>query len=78
MNNPNGFFKLTGRISRRKYWVLFLIFYWTNVIAMIKLYEIYILSDLISFVAFGIVLITTIILLLIQAIKRLHDIGLDW
>ncbi|SNR94677.1 Uncharacterized membrane protein YhaH, DUF805 family [Belliella buryatensis] len=78
MNDSNSFFKPTGRISRRKYWVLFLIFYWTNVIALIKLYESYMLSDLISFVAFGIVLITTIILLLIQAIKRLHDIGLDW
>ncbi len=36
------------------------------------------ISDLISFAVFGIILVSTIILLMIQAIKRLHDVGLDW
>lgn len=30
------------------------------------------------FFSFGIILITSIVLLLVQAIKRLHDIGMDW
>ncbi|GAB2608388.1 DUF805 domain-containing protein [Belliella aquatica] len=78
MKSKYNFFKPTGRITRRKYWILFLVFYWTNIIALVKMYEAYMLSDFISFAAFGIVLVTTIILLLIQAIKRFHDIGLDW
>lgn len=78
MKNSNSFFKPTGRITRRKYWLLFLVFYWTNIIALVKMYEAYTLSDFISFAVFGIILISTITLLLIQAIKRLHDIGLDW
>lgn len=72
------FLNPSGRISRRKYLLFFVIFYWTNIISLTKMYEAYTIGDLLSFAAFGIVLITTIVLLLIQSIKRLHDIGLDW
>ncbi|TVP48403.1 MAG: DUF805 domain-containing protein [Mongoliibacter sp.] len=74
----SSFFNPEGRISRRKYWLFFIVFYWTNLLALIKMYEAYDINDIVSFIVFGVVLITTIILLLIQAIKRLHDIGLDW
>lgn len=74
----SSFFNPDGRISRRKYWIFFIVFYWTNLLALIKMYDAYTMDDVFSFVAFGVVLITTIILLMIQAIKRLHDIGLDW
>ncbi len=72
------FFKPDGRITRRKFLLFFIIFYWTNIIALVKMYEAYMIDDMLSFVVFGVILITTIILLLIQSIKRLHDIGLDW
>ncbi|PRY88526.1 DUF805 domain-containing protein [Mongoliibacter ruber] len=74
----SNFFNPEGRISRRKYLIFFIVFYWVNLLSLTKMYEAYEIGDVFSFVAFGIVLITTIILLLIQAIKRLHDIGLDW
>jgi uncharacterized membrane protein YhaH (DUF805 family) len=72
------FLKPSGRISRRKYLLLFVVFYWTNIISLTKMYDAYLIGDILSFAAFGIVLISTIVLLLIQSIKRLHDIGLDW
>lgn len=70
--NPNG------RISRRKYLVLFLVFYFINLLCVLQIYESYIDQDVVIFVISGIILVTTIVLLLMQAIKRLHDIGLDW
>lgn len=42
------------------------------------MYEAFIHEGYFSFAFFGIILISTIVLLLVQAIKRLHDIGLDW
>lgn len=42
------------------------------------MYEAFLIQDMLVFAFFGIILITTIVLLLVQAIKRLHDIGLDW
>lgn len=74
----SNFFSPEGRISRRKYLILFIVFYWINLTSLVKLYEAYTLNDVYSIVIFGVILITTIVLLLIQAIKRLHDIGLDW
>ncbi|EOZ95777.1 hypothetical protein A33Q_3139 [Indibacter alkaliphilus LW1] len=74
----SNFFNPEGRISRRKYWIFFIIFYWTNLLALFKMYDAFTMDDMISFAAFGVVLVATIILLLIQSIKRLHDIGLDW
>ncbi|EIM73911.1 hypothetical protein A3SI_16847 [Nitritalea halalkaliphila LW7] len=70
--NPNG------RITRRKYLTLFLIFYSTNVISLIQLFYAYKLQDWIAFAIFGTILISTIVMLLVQAIRRLHDIGLDY
>lgn len=70
--NPNG------RISRRKYLVFFVVFYFINLLCVLQIYESYIDQDVVVFVIAGIILITTIVLLLMQAIKRLHDIGLDW
>ena len=67
-----------GRISRRKYLSLFIFFYFVNLICLAKAFEAYQLDAWISFYAFGTLLIASIVLLLVQAIRRLHDIGLDW
>jgi uncharacterized membrane protein YhaH (DUF805 family) len=42
------------------------------------MYEAYLEEDVVLFVISGIILVTTIVLLFVQAIKRLHDIGMDW
>ena len=42
------------------------------------MYEAFVNEAYVGFAVFGIILISTIVLLLVQAIKRLHDIGLDW
>lgn len=70
--------QVNGRITRRKYLVLFIFFYFVNLICLVKAFEAYQLDAWPSFYAFATVLIASIILLLIQAIRRLHDIGLDW
>ncbi|WP_194774755.1 DUF805 domain-containing protein [Pararhodonellum marinum] len=71
-------FDPTSRISRRKYLVYFIVFYFINLLSLMKMYESFENESWVPFVIFGIILITTIILLLIQAVKRLHDIGMDW
>lgn len=68
----------TGRITRRKYLNLFVIFYFINLLCIMLMYESIKAQNWLTFVIFGILLIITIILLLVQAIKRLHDIGMDW
>ncbi|MBD8487587.1 DUF805 domain-containing protein [Echinicola sp. CAU 1574] len=68
----------TGRITRRKYLALFVVFYFINLLCLMIMYESIKVQNWLTLVIFGILLITTIILLLVQAIKRLHDIGLDW
>ncbi len=68
----------TGRITRRKYLTLFVLFYFINLLCLMIMYESIRQQNWLIFVIFGILLITTIILLLVQAIKRLHDIDLDW
>ncbi|MEX2592221.1 MAG: DUF805 domain-containing protein [Anditalea sp.] len=70
--NPNG------RTTRRKYLVLFVVFYFINLLCLLQIYEAFLSQDMILFVISGIILVTTIVLLFVQAIKRLHDIGLDW
>ena len=71
-------FNPEGRITRRKYLTLFLIFYSVNVLSLIMLYQSFISEEWITFWVFGIVLISSIVLLMIQAIRRLHDLGYDW
>ncbi|AWW31763.1 DUF805 domain-containing protein [Echinicola strongylocentroti] len=68
----------TGRITRRKYLVLFVLFYFINLLCIMLIYESIKAENWLTFAIFGILLITTIVLLLVQAIKRLHDIGMDW
>jgi uncharacterized membrane protein YhaH (DUF805 family) len=71
-------FDPNGRITRRKYLVFFVVFYFINLLCVLQIYEAYLGQEVVLFVISGIILITTIVLLLMQAIKRLHDIGLDW
>ncbi|MDN3670110.1 DUF805 domain-containing protein [Echinicola jeungdonensis] len=68
----------TGRITRRKYLVLFVVFYFINLLCLMLMYESIRQQNWLTLIIFGIILIATIVLLLVQAIKRLHDIGLDW
>jgi uncharacterized membrane protein YhaH (DUF805 family) len=68
-------FSTEGRISRRRYLILFLVFYFTNLLALLKMYEAVQFQLTVSFIAYGIVLIVTIAVLLIQSAKRLHDLG---
>ena len=70
--NPNG------RITRRKYLVLFVVFYFINLLCLLQMYESFLNQDVVIFVISGIILVTTIVLLFVYAIQRLHDIGLDW
>jgi uncharacterized membrane protein YhaH (DUF805 family) len=42
------------------------------------MYEALEIQDWLLFAIFGFILITTIVLLLVFSIKRLHDIGKDW
>jgi uncharacterized membrane protein YhaH (DUF805 family) len=67
-----------GRITRRKYLVLFLTFYSINVLSLMMLFQSFISEEWITFWVFGIVLISSIVLLMVQAIRRLHDLGYDW
>lgn len=70
--NPNG------RITRRTYLALFVIFYFINLLCLLQMYESFLNQNVLVFVISGIILVTTIILLFVYAIQRLHDIGLDW
>lgn len=74
----NSFLKPEGRITRRLYLVLFMIFYFTNILSLMLMWQSYQSEAWSIFFSFGIVLIASIILLLVQAIKRLHDLGMDW
>jgi uncharacterized membrane protein YhaH (DUF805 family) len=67
-----------GRITRRKYLVLFVVFYFINLFCLLRMYEALEIQDWLLFAIFGFILITTIVLLLVFSIKRLHDIGKDW
>jgi uncharacterized membrane protein YhaH (DUF805 family) len=67
-----------GRITRRKYLVFFTIYYLSNILSLLLIYEGFVRDNILLIVAFGIVLIATIILLLLDAIRRLHDIGMKW
>ncbi|MBT0812730.1 DUF805 domain-containing protein [Litoribacter ruber] len=68
----------TGRITRRKFLVLFVVFYFINLLCLLKMYESLEIQAWVSFVIFGIILVTTIVFLMVAAIRRLHDIELDW
>lgn len=70
--NPNG------RITRRKYLVLFVVFYFINLLCLLQMYDSFFEQNVAVFILSGIVLVTTIVLLFVSAIQRLHDIGLDW
>lgn len=70
--NPNG------RITRRRYLVLFTVAYFINLLCLLQMYESFAEQSVLIFVLSGIVLVTTIIFLFVSAIQRLHDIGLDW
>lgn len=70
--------KPTGRITRRKYLTLFMFFYFVNILCLMKAWEAYQIEAWPAFFSFSIILIASIVLLLIQAIRRLHDIGMDW
>ncbi len=67
-----------GRITRRLYLVFFIVFYFINLLCLLLIWESYHDQAWVTFIIAGIFLITSIILLLVQAIKRLHDIGMDW
>ncbi len=71
----HSFLKPTGRITRRKFLILFLVFFFVNLLALLKMYESVVIGDWISFFIFGVILLLTIVVLLIQSAKRLHDIG---
>lgn len=70
--NPNG------RITRRRYLVFFIVAYFINLLCLLQMYEAFFEQNVLIFVLSGIVLVTTIVLLFVYAIQRLHDIGLDW
>lgn len=72
----NDFFKPTGRITRRKYWTLFIAFYIVNLLCAMQMYSAYERGETVTFFAFGVVLVLTIIVLIIQSMKRLHDLGM--
>ncbi|KEO74577.1 membrane protein [Anditalea andensis] len=67
-----------GRITRRKFLVMFVVFYFINLLCLLKIIESFEIQAWGSFVIFAVILIVTILVLLYQAIKRLHDIGYDW
>ncbi|REG88301.1 DUF805 domain-containing protein [Algoriphagus antarcticus] len=71
-------FKPTGRITRRMYLVLFIIFYFINLLCLLLIWDSFQSESWPIFYGAGVVLIASICVLLIQAIKRLHDIGLNW
>jgi uncharacterized membrane protein YhaH (DUF805 family) len=68
-------FSPEGRISRRRYLILFLVFYFTNLLALLKIYEAIQYQLTVSFIAYGLLLLLTIVVLLIQSARRLHDLG---
>lgn len=70
--NPNG------RITRRRYLVYFVVFYFINLLCLLQMYDSFFDQNVAVFILCGIVLVTTIVLLFVYAIQRLHDIGLDW
>lgn len=74
----NTVFNPNGRITRRRYLVFFIVFYFINLLCLLQMYEAFLIQNVLVFVISGIVLITTIVLLLVYAIQRLHDLGLDW
>lgn len=74
----NSFLKPEGRITRRLYLVLFMVFYFTNILSLMLMWQSYHGEAWPIFFSFSITLIASIVLLLVQAIKRLHDIGMDW
>ena len=71
-------FSPEGRITRRKYLVMFIIFYFINIFCLLILWDSFQSQSWLVFYGSGVILIASISVLLIQAIKRLHDIGLDW
>jgi uncharacterized membrane protein YhaH (DUF805 family) len=71
-------FNPEGRITRRKYLTLFLIFYSINVLSLMMIFQSFQSQEWIIFWVFGIILISSIVLLMVQAIRRLHDLGYDW
>jgi len=74
----NSIFKPEGRITRRMYLVLFIIFYFINLLCLLLIWDTFQSQSWAIFYGAGVVLIASISVLLIQAIKRLHDIGLNW
>ena len=70
--------KPTKRITRRRYLTLFMVFYFINLLSLMILWQSYQLEAWPTFISFFIILISSSIILLIQAIKRFHDIGMDW
>ncbi|WP_425635735.1 DUF805 domain-containing protein [Algoriphagus yeomjeoni] len=74
----NSLFKPDGRITRRLYLVMFIIFYFINILCLMIIWDSFQSESWAVFYGAGVALIASIAVLLIQAIKRLHDIGLDW
>jgi uncharacterized membrane protein YhaH (DUF805 family) len=72
------FLKPDGRITRRMYLTLFMVFYFINLLSLLMMWQSFQSETWLTFFSFGIILIASIVLLLVQAIKRLHDIGMDW
>jgi uncharacterized membrane protein YhaH (DUF805 family) len=70
-----SFLTPTGRITRRKYLIFFLVFFFANLLCLLKMWEAYQIANWTSFIAYGIVLLITIYVLLVQSAKRLHDLG---
>jgi uncharacterized membrane protein YhaH (DUF805 family) len=70
-----SFLKPVGRITRRKYLIYFLVFFFANLLFLLKMWEAYQINNWASFVAYGFLLLITIYVLLVQSAKRLHDLG---
>ena len=71
-------FKPEGRITRRMYLVMFIIFYFINILCLMIIWDSFHSQSWAVFYAALVVLVASICILLVQAIKRLHDIGHDW
>ncbi|MBN3519842.1 DUF805 domain-containing protein [Algoriphagus lutimaris] len=74
----NSTFKPEGRITRRKYLWMFMVFYFINILCLLLIWDSFQTESWMIFYGAGVALIASISILMVQAIKRLHDIGLDW
>jgi uncharacterized membrane protein YhaH (DUF805 family) len=70
-----SFLQPVGRITRRKFLIFFLVFFFANLLFVLEMWASYQINDWTSFVIYGILVLITIYVLLVQSAKRLHDLG---